>query len=177
MQNISNISISAFLKYLTNDIEEENDSAKDFNYQYNKDLGRDDKYICSLDNINIFLNENLKINGITLENIYQQNIIKEKYKDEFKGLFTYLLEDDKAGEVQKGVEEHKLNWYHVLIYNPQMTQTLLYCNEETTSEKFTAYICRAFLCQYHVVFMIGKIELLTPDKRQTLTELINNLDI
>ena len=34
---------------------------------------------------------------------------------------------------------------------------------------------RAFLCQYHVVFMVGKIELLTPDKRQTLTQLINLL--
>ena len=177
LQNISNKSISAFLKYLTNDIVEESDSAKDFNYQYNKDLGKGDKYICSLDNINIFLNEYLKINGITLESIYQQNIIKEKYKDEFKGLFTYLLEDDKAGEVQKGVEEHILNWYHFLTDNPPMAQTLLLCNEETTSEEITAYMYRAFLCQFHVIFMIGKIELLTPDKRQTLTELINNLYI
>ena len=34
LQNISNKSISAFLKYLTNDIAEETESSKDFNYQY-----------------------------------------------------------------------------------------------------------------------------------------------
>ena len=34
---------------------------------------------------------------------------------------------------------------------------------------------RAILCEFHVLFMIGKIELLTSDKRQTVTELINNL--
>ena len=36
---------------------------------------------------------------------------------------------------------------------------------------------RAILCQYHAVFMVGKIELLTPEKRQTLTGLINTLFI
>ena len=34
---------------------------------------------------------------------------------------------------------------------------------------------RAFLCQYHVIFMVGKIELLSPEKRQVLTGLINIL--
>ena len=34
---------------------------------------------------------------------------------------------------------------------------------------------RAFLCKFHAFFMIGKIELLSPEKRQTLKELINAL--
>ena len=56
-----------------------------------------------------------------------------------------------------------------------MAQTLLLCNEETTSEEITAFMYRAFLCQYQVLFMIGKIEILTSEKRQILTRLINML--
>ena len=58
-----------------------------------------------------------------------------------------------------------------------MAQTVLLCNEETTSEEITAFMYRAFLCQYPVFFMVGKIELLTSEKRQTLTRLINALFI
>jgi energy-coupling factor transporter ATP-binding protein EcfA2 len=132
-----------------------------------------DEYICLLENINKFLESFLSKNKIKLEQIYQQNIIKKEYN--FKGLYTYLLEDDKAGEVQKGVEEHILNWYHFLTGNPPMAQTILLCNEETSSEEITAFIYRAFKCQYNAVFMIGKIELLNPVKRQVLTGLVNSL--
>ena len=176
LQNISSKSISPFLKYFTNDIIEESESQNEIDFKYDYDLGKGNKYICSLDNINNFLKQYLNICGITIENIYQQNMIKEKYQ-QFMGLYTYLLEDDKIGEVQKGVEEHILNWYHFLTDHPPMAQTLLLCNEETTSEEITAFMHRAFLCQYHVLFMVGKIELLNPDKRQTLTGLINELYI
>ena len=47
--------------------------------------------------------------------------------------------------------------------------------EETTSEEITAFMYRAFLCQYNVVFMVGKFELLNNDKRQALIALINHL--
>ena len=56
-----------------------------------------------------------------------------------------------------------------------MAQTVLLCNEETTSEEITAFMHRAFLCQYQVFFMIGKVEQLTSERRQTLTRLINIL--
>ena len=131
--------------------------------------------MCSLENINNFLKLFLNNNGITMEIIYHQNFIKNEYQNLFKGLYTYLLDDDKIGEVQKGVEEHILNWFHFLTGNSPMAQTVLLCNEETTSEEITAFMYRAFLCKYHVLFMVGKIELLTPDKRQTLTGLINTL--
>ena len=43
-----------------------------------------------------------------------------------------------------------------------MAQTNLLCNEETSSEEITAFLYRAFLCQFNAVFMVGKIELLNP---------------
>ena len=60
------------------------------------------------------------------------------------------------------IEEHILNWYHFLTGNPPMAQTNLLCNEETSSEEITAFLYRAFLCQFNAVFMVGKIELLNP---------------
>ena len=56
-----------------------------------------------------------------------------------------------------------------------MAQTILLCNEETTSEEITAFMYRAFLCKYPVFFMIGKIEQLTSEKGDTLIlDKINN---
>ena len=172
LKNLKNVSLSAFLKFLTNDgIKSDIDLEKiDYNYDY--ELNKD-KYVCLLENINNFIKSFLLKNNITLETIYKQNIIKEKYKNNFKGLYTYLLKDDK--DIQKGVEEHILYWYHALTEHPPMAQTLLLCNEETTSEEIIAFMYRAILCKYHVIFMVGKIELLNPDKRQVLTGLINTL--
>ena len=177
LRNLTNNSLAPFLRYLTNDIIEPSVNLEKIDFLYNNDLGKGNNYICTLENINNFLKKFLDDNQINLEKIYQQNIIKDKYKDQFIGLYTYLLEDDKIGEVQKGVEEHILNWYHFLTGHSPMAQTVLLCNEETTSEEITAFMYRAFLCQYHVIFMVGKIELLNPDKRQTLTGLINELFI
>jgi len=171
----SNNSLASFLKYLTNDIIEASIDLENIKYNYNNNLGDGDNFICSLENINNFLNTFLQENQISLESILRQNFIKDEYKDEFVGLYTYLLEDDKIGEIQKGIEEHILNWYHFLTGNFPMAQTLLLCNEETTSEEIIAFMYRAFLCQYHVVYMIGKIELLSPEKRQILTGIINTL--
>ena len=176
LKNISPKSLAPFLKYLTNDIIESSVNLEEITYKYDNNLNND-SYLCLLENINKFLNEFLDETGISLENIYQQNIIKEEYKNEFIGLYTYLLEDDKIGEIQKGIEEHILNWYYFLTDHSPMAQTILLCNEETTSEEITAFMYRAFLCQHHVVFMIGKIELLTSEKAQTLTGIINNLFI
>ena len=166
-----------FLKFLANDQINTKEELKNINFGYDYDLNKDDKYICLFENIKLFLGNFLQQNHLTLETIYKQNLIQEKYRKDFFGLYTYLLEDDKIGQVQKGIEEHILNWFKFLTGNPPMAQTVLLCNEETTSEEITAFMYRAFLCQYPVLFMIGKIELLSSEKRQTLTKLINSLFI
>ena len=174
LKNLSTASLGPFLKFMTNDKIPPNINLDKIQYDYDYELNKNDQYICLLENINKFLTNFLKnLNDISV--IYKQNIILEKFNNVFRGLYTYLLEDDKIGEIQKGVEEHILNWCHFLTGNPPMAQTILLCNEETTSEEITAFMYRAFLCQYNVVFMVGKIELLNPDKRQILTGLINHL--
>ena len=175
-ENTSNETLEPFLKYITNDlIESYEDLEISSQYKYDNNLGKGDNYKCLLENINNFLEQFLQRHSLSLENIYQQNIIQKKFNGEFRGLYTYLLEDDKY--IQKGEEEHILNWYYFLTGNSPMAQTVLLCNEETTSEEIIAFMHRAFLCEYNAVFMVGKLNLLTPDKRQILTGLINLLYI
>ena len=133
LKNLSNTSLSAFLKYLTNDKIKSDFNLEKINFKYDHNLNKEDKYVCLLENINKFLNEFLVRNDLTLEFIYKQNIIKDKFKNDFKGLYTYLLKDDEG--IQKGVEEHILNWYNYLTGNIPMAQTVLLCNEETTCEE------------------------------------------
>ena len=169
----SNNNLKPFLKFLTNDSGKTKNLDK-INFKYDSTL-HEDKYICLMENINNFLTNFLVESKLTLKSIYSQNMVKKKYENEFIGLYTYLLEHDKTGEVQKGIEEHILDWYYFLTDHPPMAQNVLLCNEETTSEEITAFLYRAFLCEYNVVFMMGKIELLKTEPSQTLTNLINSL--
>ena len=99
----SNNSLASFLKYLTNDRIDASTDLDNIKYKYNTNLGNGDNLNCSLENINNFLNVFLQENNITLESILKQNFIKDEYQDQFIGLYTYLLEDDKIGEIQKGI--------------------------------------------------------------------------
>ena len=168
------ISIEPFLKYISNDMVYSSENIENDTYIYKNNLD-DDKYRCLLKNCDSFISNFLEENGISLEVILEQNKIKQKYRNEFIGLYTYLLESEKSGEIQKGIEQHILNWYHFLTGHPPMAQTILLCNEETTSEEITSFLFRAILCEYNIVFMIGNIESLKAEKRQILTQVINNL--
>ena len=78
-------------------------------------------------------------------------------------------------EIFKDLEEQILDWYYFLTGHPPMAQTLLLCDEETSIEEISVFMYRAFLCQYPVFFIIGNIDMLSSDKRQTLIRLINLL--
>ena len=92
-----------------------------------------------------------------------------------EGIYTYLPEYDKSGEVQKGIEKHILDWYYFLTDHSLMAQNILLCNEKTSSEEITSFLYRAILCDCNIVFTMGKVELLKNEPRQTLTNLINSL--
>ena len=168
-----------FLKFLTNDsISKYNDKSK-YNYNYDHDYDRNlnnYKYIAFLESISKFLNDFLKTNSITLKSIYDQNMIKEEFSNDLEGLFVFHLEDDKIGKENKEVEVEILNLYYLLTGNPPMAQTLLLCNEETTSEEITAFLYRAFLCEYNVLFTIVNINHLSSEKKRLLIDLIISLN-
>ena len=176
MKKQINKDLIPILKFITNDEIDSNRIIKDINYKYDYKLNND-KYDCFFENIKKFLTNFLKNNNLEIERIYKQNIIKNIYRKQFEGLFTYLLEDIYFGEknIYMGIEENILIWYNFLTGHPPMAQTLLLCNKETSIEEISAFMYRAFLCQYSVFFVIGKIEILSSEKKQTLKKLIDLL--
>ena len=142
------------LNYLTNNLYKT--KIKNFNYKeniYNGDDKNDFQNV--IINCNNYFKEVLKMNNISVKDIYKQNIIDQKYK--FRGLYNYLSTDN-------GIEEDILSWYFLLTNNYPISQALLMCNKETSTDEIISFIHRAILCQDNVLFMISKIEELPSDK-------------
>ena len=153
------------LNYLTNNLYK--NKINEFNYKENTYNGFDkNDFQNVIINCNNFIKEVLKMNNISIKDIYKQNIIDQKYK--YRGLYNYLSIDNE-------IEEDILSWYFLLTNNYPIAQTLLMCNEETSSDEIISFIHRAILCQDNVLFMIGKIEELPSDKGELLFELISEL--
>ena len=153
------------LNYLTNNLYKT--KIKNFNYKENIYNGEDkDDFQNVIINCNNYFKEVLKMNNISIKDIYKQNIIDQKYK--FRGLYNYLSTDN-------GIEEDILSWYFLLTNNYPISQTLLMCSKETSNDEIISFIHRAILCQDNVLFMISKIEELPSDKGELLFELISEL--
>ena len=153
------------LNYLTNNLYK--NKIKEFNYKENTYNGVDkNDFQNVIINCNNFFKEVLKMNNISVKDIYKQNIIDQKYK--YRGLYNYL-------SIENEIEEDILSWYFLLTNNYPIAQTLLMCNKETSSDEIISFIHRAILCQDNVLFMVGKIEELPSDKGELLFELISEL--
>ena len=163
--NLKNI--EPLLNYLMNNLYKDNiskfeyeEKAKDSDNKYM------DKYINVINNCIKYFKEILKINNKSIKDIYKQNIINNKYS--FRGLYNYLA-------IGAGIEEQLLSWYYLLTKNYPIAQTLLLCNRETSSDEIISFMHRAILCEYNVLFIMGRLEELPSDKCQLLTDLISEL--
>ena len=159
--------IESLLNYLTNNLYK--NKIKNFIYENinnNLELNNLNDYTNVINNCNKFFKEVLKINEILIEDIYKQNILDKKYK--FSGLYNFL-------SVESDIEEQVLSWYNLLTKNYPMASTLLICNKYTSSDEIISFMYRAILCNYNVLFMMGKIEELPYEKCQLLIELISEL--
>ena len=155
----------SLLSYLMNNLYKTN--IEKFEYENGKkDINGIDIYENVINNCNKYFKEILSINKITPKDLYTQNIINFKYN--FHGLYNYLA-------VETGIEEQILSWYYLLTKNYPMAHSLLLCNKDTSSDEIISFMYRAILCQYNVLFMIGKIEQLPSEKCQLLSELITEL--
>ena len=117
-------------------------------------------------NCNSFLKEVLNLNNISSKDIFEQNIISDKFK--YSGLYIEFA-------ISMGIEETILSYYSLLTNNYPIHQTLLLCNKETSSDEIKSFIHLAILCPYNVLFMLGKIEELSSENCQILINLISEL--
>jgi len=120
-------------------------------------------------NIETFLENilNKKFGNNYLDNIYKDTLIKVKEKENsYKGVYFYL--SDK-------LEKDLFQIYKYLTKNSPLTQSILLCNKETTTEELTSFLYRAILCEYNSCFILGGIELLEFNKKIKFLELLNSL--
>ena len=122
---------------------------KNFNIKYIYDI---ENY--AIENINKFLEKLFKINGISLDDFYNNNKIKENI-----GLTPGLYRKVKYCSNSEYFNMI-LNIYLNLTGNFPLINTILICNEETSKEKIKSFLYRALFCKNHILFVIVNLEYL-----------------
>ena len=156
--NNNDKNIISFLKYITNDLYKS--KVTNFTKKEDGDI---------IDNINDcenYLNQVLKKNGITMNNIYEKTIITQKNMiNKFKGVYIYYCEQ---------LEKDLFQIYKYLTGNNPIAQNILLCNKDITNEEITAFLYRAILYQSgNSCFIIGGLELLGNAQKECLLNLLN----
>ena len=152
-----------YLNYFTN---KEKYILNDFDYKNNEfNIKNENFYRNFIEQCESFLDKILKDNGLTLENIYQQNKIKEEFKD-FKGIFLNGSEK---------LENEIICLYKYFTNNIPLASTLLFCKKDTSIEEITSFIIRAILCEYPIFFCLAKTDFLSEEKKNYILETIIDL--
>ena len=108
----------------------------------------------AIENINKFLDKLFKKNGICLDDIYNNNKIKEDI-NLIPGLYRKVKSCINSEYVHI-----ILNIYINLTGNFPTINTLLICNEETSEEKINSFLHRALFCKKPILFLIVNLEYL-----------------
>ena len=154
--------IIPFLKYITNEMINEEIILDSIKFSKTGNLFDDLINTCE-----DYLKTTLEINGLSLENIYEDSKIRIKYKSyEYKGLYIYLC--DK-------LEKELFQIYKYLTSKNPIAQNILLCNQDTLNEEIISFLYRAILCEFNVCFIVGGIELLNSEQKATLLEILNGL--
>ena len=149
--------IETFLMFLTNNLMKY--SLNDFSYKQTNNVYED-----IINNSENYLKELLIKNNLTLELIYKDSLIHEKYR--YKGLYMHFC---------KRKEKDLFQIYKYLTKKNPIAQNILLCTKETSNEDLSAFLYRAILCEFNSCFIIGGIELLEFDKKRKMIELFNYL--
>ena len=134
----------------------------DYEYNGNKTL---------LENINSFLEKMFRTNNINLPEIYRKNQVLPENE-----LSPGLYRKTKSGQSSSSdLINNILNIYLNLTGNVPIINTLLICNEDTSTEQIRAFLYRAFYCEIPALFLICNMECLdlsaTTNLIKTLKEL------
>jgi hypothetical protein len=150
------VDLTHLLQYITNN------NYKKIEYNFNK---TNDTIKDTLENTNQFLNKLFEQNNISKDIIFKNSLLKNI---DNKGLKSHFTSRD---EMEKDV----IRDFQFLTGNSPSPQSLLMCNEETTSEEITAFLYKAILCEYSALFVVMKIESLEVEIRQDIIDILNTL--
>ena len=132
-----------------------------------KYVQNENKFEELFNNISNYLLQTLELNQTSIEAILSKNIIKSEFKN--KGIYRTPC---PIGDFEKIV----LQIYNHFTGNLPLPNTILLCNEDTTTEEIFSFLYRTILCQFHVLFTLVNIDSLELTKRHEAIKLLNNLN-
>ena len=124
-----------------------------------------------LENINSFLEKLFRNNNIKINEIYERNLILPE-----NDLSPGLYRKTKSGQsTSSDLIYNILNIYLNLTGSVPIINTLLICNEDTSSEQIRAFLYRAFFCETHTLFLICNMECLDLSSTNNLVKTLKEL--
>ena len=159
-KNIGNVNVDSLFNYITDNNYKK--AIKIFKAEENKDK---DKVIENLINsCESYLKTLFQSNGISLEAIYPK-LDKNKSK---RGVFSFNFK-------KKNSKKCIYAMYNYFTGRNPIAQNILLFNEEMTNDEFSAFLYRAFLCQYKTCFIIEGIDNYNEEKINLFFDLLKEL--
>ena len=136
----------------------DNDYVKQYKSYNEKSFDYISNYLISL-----FVN-----NDTSLENHYANMLIKDKYKNKYKGIYLHICKNES-------IEEFILNIFMEKIGKLPISQNVLIISKETSPEEMQAFLSRAILCDYNTLFIVEIIDLINEFQKNIMNTYIDNL--
>ena len=186
----SNLNINSFLRYIINNIDYNKQikegfkaiirNARDFINQYelyNKN---------SLESISKYITSVFEMNGLTLEDHFNKMEIKFKELKRSSSSTSLFSKDNKiCNNNCKGIylhecknnsmEKYILNLYWDKLGELPIAQNILIANKETSPEEIQAFLYRAILCNYNILFIVEINDSFSDFQQGILNSYIANL--
>ena len=117
------------------------------------------------DNCILYIEQLYKENTITISDIYKNSKLNI---NNYKGIYTYLSHIDS-------IESNVIKIYSHLTENFPISQTILFCNQETTKEEIFSFLNKSILNNENILFSIIKPEILEVETSSYLLDILNTL--
>ena len=161
-ENIKNKNVD--ISHLLNSVTLNQITDTDIDYKY-------DEKPSLLENINSFLEKMFRFNNINLDEIYKRNQVLS-VNELSPGLYR---KTKSAQSTSSDLINNILNIYLNLTGNAPIINTLLICNEDTSSEQIRAFLYRAFFCETPTLFLICNMECLDLSATNNLVKTLKEL--
>ena len=112
-----------------------------------------------------------RFNNINLDEIYKRNQVLP-VNELSPGLYR---KTKSAQSTSSDLINNILNIYLNLTGNAPIINTLLICNEDTSSEQIRAFLYRAFFCETPTLFLICNMECLDLSATNNLVKTLKEL--
>ena len=160
-ENIKNKNVD--ISHLINSVTLNQIKNTNIDYIYNKKT--------LVENINSFLEQMFRKNNINLSEIYKRNQVLPENE-----LNPGLYRKTKSGQsTSSDLIYNILNIYLNMTGNVPIINTLLICNEDTSTEQIRAFLYRAFFCETPTLFLICNMECLDLSATSNLIKTLKEL--